>query len=47
MGEPTRVEVFFQYVQHKDLPLAFDELSVPDVTLNMAEMGARKALGVC
>jgi hypothetical protein len=30
--EPTRVEVFFQYVQHLDMPMTFDGLVVHDVT---------------
>ena len=31
-GEPERVEVLFQYVQHLDIPMAFDGLSIDDAT---------------
>lgn len=36
-NEPTRVEVFFQYVQHLDIPMAFDGLVVADVTKDKTE----------
>src|SRR5438045_330612 len=31
-ADPTRVEVFFQYVQHLEMPMRFDGLAVRDVT---------------
>jgi hypothetical protein len=31
-SHPKRVEIFFQYVQHLDIPLAFDSLAIQDVT---------------
>lgn len=35
--KPTRVEVFFQYVQHVNLPMAFDGLVIRDVTQDNTE----------
>ncbi len=35
--QPTRVEVLFQYVQHLDIPLVFDGLSILDVTQEHGE----------
>jgi hypothetical protein len=35
--EPTRVEVFFQYVQHLDMPMAFSGLTIRDVTCDERE----------
>lgn len=35
--EPTRFEVFFQYVQRMDLPMVFDDLVVADVTQDKTE----------
>jgi hypothetical protein len=30
--QPSRIEVFFQYVQHMDIPMRFDSLAIRDVT---------------
>jgi len=35
--EPTRVEVFFQYVQYLDAPLAFETLDIEVVTEDAPE----------
>ena len=30
--QPTRVEIYFQYVQHLDIPMSFERLVISDVT---------------
>jgi hypothetical protein len=35
--EPTRVEVFFQYVQHLNIPMKFSGLVLTDVTKDKTE----------
>jgi len=38
--EPTRVEVFFQYVQYLDTPLTFETLDIEEVTKDTPDSSA-------
>ena len=43
-NEPTRVEVFFQYVKHLDIPLEFNGLVVSDVSKDEGESARHQDL---